>query len=272
MSDLLAITGLSRRFGGVVAVDGVDLSIASGEVHGLIGPNGAGKTTMLNLVSGHLLASNGSVLFDGTDVTRSATERRAVAGMRRTFQNLKLFKEMTTIQNVMVGLHASSKAEIFSALFRTGAQRREEHDVREQARAALDFVGLLGTEDNLAGSLPYGHQRLLEIARAIVARPKLLLLDEPAAGLNSTEGGRLVDLIRRIRARGITIMMVEHHMEVVMPTCDRITVLNYGRRLAQGPPAEIRRDPEVIRAYLGKGSGQPRVKRASITEAALAAS
>jgi branched-chain amino acid transport system ATP-binding protein len=261
VSALLSVSALARRFGGVVAVDGVDLAITPGEVHGLIGPNGAGKTTVLNLVSGHLLPSAGQIVFGEVDITRAPPERRAAHGIRRTFQNLKLFREMTALENVMVGLHASTSAEIFSALLRTPGQRREEQRVREESRQALDFVGLGVAADLIAGSLPYGHQRLLEIARAVVARPKLLLLDEPAAGLNSTEGARLVELIRRVRDLGVTIMMVEHHMEVVMPTCDRITVLNYGRRLAGGTPAEIRRHPEVIRAYLGQGASKRRAAR-----------
>jgi branched-chain amino acid transport system ATP-binding protein len=258
MSALLSVTGLARRFGGVVAVDGVSLSITRGEVHGLIGPNGAGKTTVFNLISGHLLPSAGQILFGSEDVTRAPPERRARHGIRRTFQNLKLFREMTALENVMVGLHASTRSEIFSALLRTPGQRREEERIREESREALGIVGLAAAAETIAGSLPYGHQRLLEIARAIVARPKLLLLDEPAAGMNGAEGARLVELIRRIRDLGITIMMVEHHMEVVMPTCDRITVLNYGRLLASGTPAEIRRHPEVIRAYLGQGSSRRR--------------
>jgi branched-chain amino acid transport system ATP-binding protein len=256
---LLETAALSRRFGGLIAIDQVDLAIAEGSVHGLIGPNGAGKTTLLNLVSGHLTASSGTVTFAGRDITRALAERRAALGVRRTFQNLKLFREMTALENVMVGCQTQSRADIFHALIRTGFQKREEASIEAQARAALDFVGLLALADQPAGSMPHGHQRLLEIARAFVAKPKLLLLDEPAAGLNSTESRRLVDLIRRIKAAGITIMLVEHHMDVVMPTCDRITVLNYGRKLADGTPAEIKRHPEVVKAYLGKPA-EPRVR------------
>jgi branched-chain amino acid transport system ATP-binding protein len=270
-STLLETRQITRRFGGLVAVDSVDLEIADGEVHGLIGPNGAGKTTMLNLLSGHLASSSGSILFAGTDVTRHAAEKRAIAGIRRTFQNLKLFKELPALDNVMVGLHANTRAEVFHALLRTPFQRREEREIVEKAREALDFVGLGTFADKAAGSLPYGHQRLLEIARAFVARPKLLLLDEPAAGLNGAESKTLVDLIRRIRAEGITIVLVEHHMDVVMPTCDRITVLNYGKLLAKGRPAEIRHNSEVIGAYLGKGSALKR-ERAAPGEVSHAAS
>ena len=270
MTDLLSVMGLARRFGGVLAVDGVDLAITPGEVHGLIGPNGAGKTTVLNLVSGHLLPTGGRILFDGRDMTRAPSERRARAGIRRTFQNLKLFRDMTALENVMVGLHASTEVEVLGALLRLPGQRAEESRIRDEAREALAFVGLQTSEGVLAGSLPYGHQRLLEIARAVVARPRLLLLDEPAAGLNGAEGVSLVQLVRRIKTLGITIMMVEHHMEVVMPTCDRITVLNYGRQLATGTPAAIRSDPAVVRAYLGQGSGRRRAPRPA-TEGAIRA-
>jgi ABC-type branched-subunit amino acid transport system ATPase component len=260
---LLELHALSRRFGGLVAVDAVDIAITPGEVHGLIGPNGAGKTTVLNLVSGHLRASSGRIGFETADVTRLTPDRRARRGIRRTFQNLKLFREMTALENVKVGLHTETRAEIFHSLLRTGRQQAEEQEIESRAREALDFVGLLSTAEVPGGSLPYGHQRLLEIARAIVSRPKLLLLDEPAAGLNGAEAGKLVDLIRRIRATGVTVMLVEHHMDVVMPTCDRITVLNYGRKLAEGTPAEIRRHPEVITAYLGKREKRERPRVAA---------
>jgi ABC-type branched-subunit amino acid transport system ATPase component len=271
MAPLLETAALSRRFGGLVAIDGVDLAIAAGAVHGLIGPNGAGKTTLLNLVSGHLAPSSGTITFEGRDITRPAPERRAAAGVRRTFQNLKLFREMTALANVMVGLHTQTRADIFHALARTPFQRREEAAIAARAREALDFVGLAAIADQPAGSLPYGHQRLLEIARAFVAKPKLLLLDEPAAGLNGAESRRLVDLIHSISATGITIMLVEHHMDVVMPTCDRITVLDYGRKLAEGTPAEIKRHPEVVKAYLGKALGERRARPSQVREVARAA-
>jgi len=269
MTALLETKGLNRRFGGLVAVDGIDLTVAPGAVHGLIGPNGAGKTTLLNMLSGHLAPSGGTIAFAGRDITRLRPDLRAVAGIRRTFQNLKLFKEMTVLENVMIGLHCKTRAEMIHALLRTRFQRAEEASILERAHAALDFVGLADLADKLSGSLPYGHQRLLEIARAIVAEPRLLLLDEPAAGLNGPESKRLVSLIRRIQASGITIVLVEHHMDVVMPTCSAITVLNYGRLLANGAPAQIRRDPEVIRAYLGKGSaGTPAAVSRAVPDAA----
>jgi branched-chain amino acid transport system ATP-binding protein len=272
MSALLTIAGLSRHFGGLVAVNAVDMEIATGSVHGLIGPNGAGKTTLLNLVSGHLPSTAGRVCFTGNDITRWAAERRARAGIRRTFQNLKLFRDMSVLENVMVGMHGQTRCELWHALLRTPAQKAEEQAIVDRAREALDFVGLAQVANAAAGTLPHGMQRLIEIARAFVAKPTLLLLDEPAAGLNRVESRRLVDLIRAIRARGVTIMLVEHHMDVVMPTCDRITVLNYGKRLADGTPAEIRQHPEVIRAYLGGGlKPAPRQARAETAEVVHAA-
>jgi branched-chain amino acid transport system ATP-binding protein len=253
MGALLQISGLSRRFGGLVAVSDLAMEVAAGSVHGLIGPNGAGKTTMLNLISGHLASSAGQIHFEGDVITRWPVDRRARLGVRRTFQNVKLFRDMTVLENVMVGMHGETHCEIWHALVRTPKQRTEEIVITERAREALDFVGLLHLADVQAGTLPYGSQRLVEISRAIVARPKLLLLDEPAAGLNGAESKRLVGLIRAIRACGVTILLVEHHMDVVMSSCDCITVLNYGKRLANGGPAEIRAHPEVIKAYLGGG-------------------
>jgi branched-chain amino acid transport system ATP-binding protein len=253
MAALLGIDGLTRRFGGLVAVRDVAMEVAHGSVHGLIGPNGAGKTTLLNLVSGHIPSSSGRITFEGGNITRWPVDRRARAGIRRTFQNLKLFRDMSVLENVMVGMHGETHCEIWHSLLRTRRQRTEEAAIAERAREALDFVGLLHLADIKADELPYGSQRLVEMARATVARPKLLLLDEPAAGLNGAESRRLVGLIKAIRSGGTTILLVEHHMDVVMPSCDCITVLNYGQRLANGSPAEIRAHPEVIKAYLGGG-------------------
>jgi branched-chain amino acid transport system ATP-binding protein len=251
VTALLRTDQLTCRFDGLVAVGGVALSVKAGDVHGLIGPNGAGKTTLLNLISGHIRQTSGSIFFNEANIDGMPPERRAALGIRRTFQNLRLFREMTALENVMVGLHADTRSEVFHSLVRTSRQKLEERSIDERARKALHFVGLADSAETVAESLPYGHQRLLEIARAFVAKPKLILLDEPAAGLNGAEAGRLVGLIRRIQAAGITVVLVEHHVEVVMRACDHITVLNYGKQLADGSPAHIREHSGVIEAYLG---------------------
>lgn len=250
---LLEAQGILRRFGGLTAVDGVDLALRGGTVHGLIGPNGAGKTTCLNLIAGAMPVHAGRFLLDGADITRLPDHARARLGIRRTFQNLKLFPEMTALGNAAIGLHATTRAGIFPALLRTPAQRREERAIRDQAMAALEFVGLGAMAGTRAGTLAYGHRRLLEIARAIAPLPRVVLLDEPAAGLNETEAAALVGLIARIRDRGSAVILVEHHMDVVMSVCDEVTVLNYGRRLATGTPEAIQADEQVIEAYLGRG-------------------
>jgi ABC-type branched-subunit amino acid transport system ATPase component len=249
---LLEAAGLSRRFGGLAAVEAVDLRVERGAIHGVIGPNGAGKTTLLNVIAGALAPTRGQVTFRGADITRWDAARRAQAGIRRTFQNLKLFAEMSALENVTLGLHAGTRAGIFAALARTPGQRREEAKIHAAAERALEFVGLGRHAGVTAGKLPYGHRRLLEIARAFVAEPALLLLDEPAAGLNHSEAANLSALISRIRDAGCTIVLVEHHMDVVMAVCDVVTVLNYGRKLAEGAPAAIQRNAEVIEAYLGR--------------------
>jgi branched-chain amino acid transport system ATP-binding protein len=250
---ILQVVDLTRRFGGLVAVDHVNNTVRKGEVRGLIGPNGAGKTTLLNLIGGQIRPSGGQIVFQNKPVMNTRVDRLAALGIRRTFQNLKLFLDMTVIENVMIGLHADTRAEVVAALLHTPNQRREETWVADQSYEALKTVGLEESASLCASSLSYGHRRLLEIARAIVCKPHLLLLDEPAAGLNPTESLSLVSLIRRINATGITIILVEHDMDVVMTACTKISVLNYGKLLAEGSPEEIRSHPAVIEAYLGRG-------------------
>jgi ABC-type branched-subunit amino acid transport system ATPase component len=249
---LLEAQRVTRLFGGLIAVDAVDLAVRRGSVHGLIGPNGAGKTTLLNLIAGVYRVSSGTLQYHARDITWHSAAKRARAGIRRTFQNLKLFSEMTAIENVAIGLHADTRSGFFDAVLRTPRQRSEERSIRERAREALHFVGLGAVADARASALAYGHRRLLEIARAIVARPALLLLDEPAAGLNVTEAAHVSELIARIRDDGSTVILVEHHMDVVMRVSDEITVLNYGRKLAHGTPDQIQDNPEVVEAYLGR--------------------
>jgi branched-chain amino acid transport system ATP-binding protein len=259
MTALLEIDQLTRRFGGITAVDSVSMSVDAGEIRGLIGPNGAGKTTMLNLISGLTAPTSGRISLAEKNMTREPAYRVAASGVRRTFQNLKLFTELTVLQNVMIGLHAKGKSGVFEAILTTAQQRREEEMMHRESMAALEIVGLADQADRQASALAYGHRRLLEIARAIVARPILLLLDEPAAGLNPTEAEALVALIRRINEQGVTIVLVEHHMDVIMAACSRITVLNYGQKLAEGAPAEIRANESVIEAYLGRAGFEERI-------------
>jgi branched-chain amino acid transport system ATP-binding protein len=259
MTALLALHELTRRFGGLMAVDRVSMSIETGEIYGLIGPNGAGKTTILNLVSGFTRPSSGRIELAGQDVTGMRAERLAAMGVRRTFQNLKLFNELTVLQNVMVGLHANGRTGVIDAIVGGRRHRDEEQTMRRASLAALDTVGLWERSDHRATGLAYGHRRLLEIARALVATPTLLLLDEPAAGLNPSEAASLVDLIGRINAQGVTIVLIEHQMDVIMAACSRIMVLNYGRKLAEGTPTEIRADESVIEAYLGRSDLEERV-------------
>jgi branched-chain amino acid transport system permease protein len=247
----LELMSLTKRFGGLVALDNVDMVVAPGTVHGLIGPNGSGKTTLLNLVSGAAPASGGRVLIGGRDGGQASAHRRAASGIARTFQNLHLWKRMTVRDNVLVGCHRSLRSNIFQSALGTPAAHRNEQAARAKAESLLDLVGLHGRGDQLAGSLPFAEQRRLEIARALASDPDLLLLDEPAAGLHPHDLQELLALIKRLKLTGLTILIVEHHMELLMKVCDRVSVLDFGQKIAEGTPRSIQRNKAVIAAYLG---------------------
>ncbi len=255
-NEVPALSGVSltRRFGGLLAVDDVNLAVPTRVIAGIIGPNGAGKTTLLNLLSGAVPPSSGRVLLGKTDITQANATSRAAVGVRRTFQNIKLFTQMTVLDNILVGQHVQTRGWVLGGVLRGPAVRRAELAARQRAHQVLDDIGLRCAPEALAGSLSYGDQRRLEMARALAAAPKVVLLDEPAAGLNSAEKARTAELIASLPSQfELSVLIVEHDMDLIRNTCSHVTVLDYGHVLCEGPPTTVLRDQRVIDAYLGTG-------------------